>query len=114
MSHGMLSKIFEMLSYDGIQYLDQSNNGQFTQKILFQANTIDLVWPKLSNLMFDDSLSENLFETLCHSGTQYMDKSNVSQFSEKKFSFWRNVGPLWPNITRLVSTAQETFRNILA
>ena len=43
MSHGMLSKIFEMLSYDGIQYLDQSNNGQFTQKILFQANTIDLV-----------------------------------------------------------------------
>ena len=43
MSQGMLSKIFEMLSYDGIQYLDQSNNGQFTQKILFQANTIDLV-----------------------------------------------------------------------
>ena len=43
MSHGMLSKIFEMLSYDRIQYSDQSNNGQFTQKILFQANTIDLV-----------------------------------------------------------------------
>ena len=43
MSHGMLSKIFEMLSYDRIQYLDQSNNGQFTQKILFQAITIDLV-----------------------------------------------------------------------
>ena len=82
----------------------------------FSSRQIQLIWfwPKLSNLMFDDSLSENLFETLCHSGTQYMDKSNVSQFSEKKFSFWRNVGPLWPNITRLVSTAQETFRNILA
>ena len=36
MSHDMLSKNFEMLMYDGIQYLDQftqkSNVSQFTQK----------------------------------------------------------------------------------
>ena len=39
----MLSKVFEMLSYDGIQYLDQSNVCQFTQKISFQARVIDLI-----------------------------------------------------------------------
>ena len=31
-SHDMLSENFEMLYYDGIQYLDQSNVSQFTQK----------------------------------------------------------------------------------
>ena len=33
MSYDILSKNFEKLLYDGIQYLDQSNVGQFTQKI---------------------------------------------------------------------------------
>ena len=39
----MLSKILEMLSYDWIQYLDQSNVSQFTPKIPFQARAIDLI-----------------------------------------------------------------------
>ena len=43
MSHDMLS----MLSYDGIQYLDQSNVSQFTQKIPFQARAIDLILAKI-------------------------------------------------------------------
>ena len=33
--------------YDGIQYLDQSNVSQFTQKIPFQARVIDLIWAKI-------------------------------------------------------------------
>ena len=33
-----------------------------------------------------DSLSENFFEILWHNGTQYKDKSNISQFS-KQISF---------------------------
>ena len=43
----MLSKIFEMSWYDGIQYLDQSNVCQFTQKIPFQARAIDLILVKI-------------------------------------------------------------------
>ena len=43
----MLSKIFEMSWYDGIQYLDQSNISQFTQKIPFQARAIDLILVKI-------------------------------------------------------------------
>ena len=43
----MLSKIFEMSWYDGIQYLDQSNVSQFTQKIPFQARAIDLILVKI-------------------------------------------------------------------
>ena len=39
----MLSKNFEMLSYDGIQYLDQSNVCQFNQKMFFQARLIDQI-----------------------------------------------------------------------
>ena len=46
MSHDMLSKNFEMLMYDGIQYLDQSNVSQFTQKISFQPRVIDLILAK--------------------------------------------------------------------
>ena len=61
MSHDMLSKIFKMLPYDGIQYLDQSNVSQFTQKILVQAKTVDLILAKI-NLMFFDSLSESLLK----------------------------------------------------
>ena len=36
MSYDMLSKIFKILLYDGIQYLDQRNVSQFTQKIPFR------------------------------------------------------------------------------
>ena len=43
----MLSKIFEMSWYDGIQYLDQSNVSQFTQKIPFQVRAIDLILAKI-------------------------------------------------------------------
>ena len=43
MSYDILSKNFEMLLYDVIQYLDQSNVSQFTQKILVHARAIDLI-----------------------------------------------------------------------
>ena len=46
----MLSKMFEMLLYDGIQYLDQSNVRQFTQKIPLQARAIDLILTKIIQL----------------------------------------------------------------
>ena len=46
----MLSKMFEMLLYDGIQYLDQSNVRQFTQKIPLQARAIDLILAKIIQL----------------------------------------------------------------
>ena len=60
----MLSRIFEMLSYDGIQYLDQSNVSQFIQKFPSRQGQLIWSWQKLSNLMFHDSLSENFFEIL--------------------------------------------------
>ena len=47
MSYDILSKNFEMLLYDGIQYLDQSNVSQFTQKISFRARAIDLILAKI-------------------------------------------------------------------
>ena len=40
-------KIFEMLSDNGIQYLDQSGFSQLTQKISFQARAIDLILAKI-------------------------------------------------------------------
>ena len=46
MSYDILFKNFEMLLYDGIQYLDQSNVSQFTQKISFRARAIDLILAK--------------------------------------------------------------------
>ena len=49
-SHDMLSKNFEMLLYVGIQYLNQSNVSQFTQKISFQARAIDLILTKIIQL----------------------------------------------------------------
>ena len=106
-SHDMLFEKFEIFYYDGIQYLDQSNVCQLTQKSPSTQRLLIPFGPKLSNLIFHDSLSENFFEVLWHFETQYIDKSNVS-----KFSFWNNMGPLWPKITLL--TALETFRNILA
>ena len=51
MSYDILSKNFEMLLYDGIQYLDQGNVSQLTQNIHSHARAIDLIWPKLSNLI---------------------------------------------------------------
>ena len=47
MSYDILSKNFEMLLYDGIQYLDQRNISQFTQKILVHASGIDLILAKI-------------------------------------------------------------------
>ena len=40
-SYDMLSENFEMLQYDEIQYLDQSNVSQFNLKIPYQAKVID-------------------------------------------------------------------------
>ena len=38
--------------------------------------------PKLSSLTFHDLLSKNFFEIGWCDGVQYIDKSNVSQFSK--------------------------------
>ena len=62
--------------------------------------------------MFHDSLLENFFEISWHNAAQYIVKSN-SQFP-KKISFWSNMGPIWTKIIKLVLTAPEIFRNILA
>ena len=59
MSYDILSKNFEMLLYDGIQYLDQSNVSQFTQKCPFHARAIDLILAKI--IQPYDSLPENFF-----------------------------------------------------
>ena len=40
-SHDMLFEKFEIFYYDGIQYLDQSNVCQFTQKIPFIGGETD-------------------------------------------------------------------------
>ena len=49
------------------------------------------------------------FEIVCCDGTQYIDKSNISQFF-KKNSFWSNMGPTLPKIIQLKLTALEIFR----
>ena len=46
-SHDMLFEKFEIFYYDGIQYLDQSNVCQFSQKRLFDARVTDLIWAKI-------------------------------------------------------------------
>ena len=46
-SHDMPFEKFEIFFYDGIQYLDQSNVCQFTQKILIDARVIDPIWAKI-------------------------------------------------------------------
>ena len=53
------------------------------------------------------------FEILWHNAAQYIDKSNVSQFS-KRISFWSNMVSILSKVTQLALTAQEIFRNILA
>ena len=63
--------------------------------------------PKLSNLMFHDSLSENCFKFYGILGRSTKDNSKVSQFF-----FWGNMGPILPKITLL--NALEIFRSILA
>ena len=88
-SHDMLFEKFEIFYYDGIQYLDQSNVCQFTQNIFFDARVIVPFEPKLTNLIFHDSLSEKCVGVSWHFEKQYIDKSNVSQFS-----FWDNMGPI--------------------
>ena len=74
-----------MLKYDGIQYLEQSNVSQFTQKFTFDARRIDLIWARIipSHLMFHDSLSVHSPEILRHDGAKCIDKSDVSKFSKK-------------------------------
>ena len=59
MSYDIVSKNFEMLLYDRIQYLDQSNVSQFTQKFPFHARAIDFILAKIIQLY--DSLPENIF-----------------------------------------------------
>ena len=101
----MLSKIFEILSYDGIQYLDQSNVSQFTQKLPGRdSRQGQLIW----------FLRKLIFKILWHNGAQYVDKSIVSQFSKKNLLLGSNMGLIWPKIVQLVLNAQEIFRNILA
>ena len=81
MSYDILSKNFEKLLYNGIQYLDQNNVSQFTQKIPFHVKAINFILAKV--IQPYDSLFENFFGILCHNGAQHIDKSNVSQFSKK-------------------------------
>ena len=59
MFYDILSKNFEMLLYDGIQRLDQSNISRFTQKIFVHARAIDLILAKI--IQPYDSLSEKFF-----------------------------------------------------
>ena len=68
MSHDMLCKIFEMLLYDGIQHLDQSNVSQFTQKVPFQAKAIDPISVKIIQPYVSWFTRENFFEILWHNG----------------------------------------------
>ena len=97
--HDMLPENFEMLQYDGIKYLDQSNVSQFTQKIPFQARVVDPIWTKIIQL-YIPWLWEFFLEILWHDGA--------------KITLWSNMGPIWPKITQLVLNAQEIFKNILA
>ena len=61
-SHDMLSEDFEMLQYDGIQYLDRTYRKKFTQKVPSRKGQLIPFGPTLSNLIFHDSLSDNFFE----------------------------------------------------
>ena len=105
MSYDILSKNFEMLLYDGIQYLDQSNVSQFTQKITFHARAIDLILAKI--IQPYDSLSENFFEILWHNGARHINKSNISQFS-KKHLLLEQYGP---NLTQNYTTCINCSKN---
>ena len=100
MSHDVVSKIFEMLSYDGIQCLDQ-NNVSLPKKFPSRQGQLIRFRPKLPNLMFHDSFSEKFFEISWHNGVQCIDKNKVSQFSKKKAPFgviWAQSGPKLHNL----------------
>ena len=105
MSYDVLSKNLKMLLYDVIQYLDQSNVSQFTQKILVHARAIDLILAKIIQLY--DSLSETFFEILWHNGARYIDKSKISQFS-KKHLLLEQYGPsLTQNYTTCINCSKN-------
>ena len=105
MSYDILSKNFEMLLYDGIQYLDQSNVSQFTQKTPFHARAIDLILAKI--IQPYDSLSENFFEILWHNGAQYLDKKNVGQFSKKNLLLEQYGPNLAQNYTTCINCSRD-------
>ena len=64
-------KIFEMLSDNGIQYLDQSGFSQLTQKISFQARAIDLILAKIIQPYVSWFTLWEFFEILLHDRAQY-------------------------------------------
>ena len=64
-------KIFEMLSDNGIQYLDQSGFSQLTQKISFQARAIDLILAKIIQPYVSLFTLWEFFEILLHDRAQY-------------------------------------------
>ena len=64
-------KIFEMLSDNGIQYLDQSSFSQLTQKISFQARAIDLILAKIIQPYVSWFTLWEFFEILLHDRAQY-------------------------------------------
>ena len=70
--------------------------------------------PKLSNLMFHDSLSENFFEILWHDGAQYIDKIIISQSFKKNLLFWRFLEAFQHNgVQQLdISNISQFFRKI--
>ena len=71
------------------------------KKSLFREGQLTCFWPNLSNLMFHDSFSEIFFESLWHNWAQYIDKSNVSQFSKKISplgAIWAQLGPKLHNL----------------
>ena len=113
MSCDMVSTIFEMLSYDGIQYLDESNIS-LPKKFPSRQGTLIWFWPKLSNLMFHDSFSDNFFEILWHNGVQCIDKSNVSQISPQKV-FLEQYGPsLVQNYTTCSNCSRDFKKYFIA
>ena len=94
----MLFKIFEMLSYDGIQYLDQSNVSQFTQKLPgrdSRQGQLIWFWRKL------------IFKILWHNWAQYVDKSIVSQFSKKNLLLEQYGPNLAQNYTTCIKCSRD-------
>ena len=79
MSHDMLSKNFEMLMYDGIQYLDQSNVSQFTQNnSLPTKGNLSYFGQNYSTSCFMIHSARIFLRFFWHNGAQYIDKSNVN------------------------------------
>ena len=104
-SHDWLSKNFEM-QYDGVQQLAQSNISQFAKKSSLSAKGQFGSSLSLSH----DSLSENIFEVLCHD--EALDKSSLSHFS-KKFPFWAIQAHLAENYTTNCSRDFQKHSSIM-